>query len=84
METISRNDQINNVGVGKVTVIGNDGRYTVELDGGRKIQVFNASSESFSVGDTVGIRFLSNDKRQAEISGKSTRRLTRGVKQVWR
>jgi hypothetical protein len=84
IEMIARASQINNAGVGKVTAIGNDGRHTVQLDGGRMIQVFNASGQSLTVGDTVGIRFLGGDKRQAEISGRSTRRFAKEIRRVWR
>jgi hypothetical protein len=84
VQTVVRSGRINNAGVGKVVGVGNDGRHTVRLDGGLMIRVFNASGQSFSVGDTVGLRFLGKDLRQAEITGKSTRRLAGKIKRVWR
>jgi hypothetical protein len=79
----ARINQVNNTGVGRVVAITNDGRYTVELDGGRTLMVYSASG-TYNLDDTVSIRYLSKDKRQAEIAGKTTRRLATERTQVWR
>jgi translation initiation factor IF-1 len=80
----ARAAQVNNTGVGKVITVAKNGRHTVELDGGRRIMVFSATGENYNPGDTVSIRYLSGDKRQAEIAGKTTRRLATAVKRVSR
>jgi len=76
--------QVNNTGVGKVVSLDKNGRHTVELDGGRQIMIFSATGSNYNPGDTVSVRYLGKDKRQAEIAGKSTRRLATTTKQVWR
>ena len=84
LEKRARLAQVNNTGVGRIVAITNDGRYTVELDGGRTLMVYSASGVAYNLDDTVSIRYLSKDKRQAEIEGGTTRRLATETKMVWR
>lgn len=84
LEKRARINQVNNTGVAKVVALTKDGRHTVELDGGRKIMVFSATGIDYQIGETVSVRYLSGDKRQAEIAGKSTRKLATTMKVVWR
>ncbi len=83
IESRAKINQVNNTGVAKVIALTKDGRHTVELDGGRRIMVFSATGSDYQIGDTVSIRYLSADKRQAEIAGKSTRKLATTTKVVW-
>jgi Lon protease-like protein len=83
IEWRARESQVNNTGTAKIISRTNDGRHLVELDGGRRIMVFSASGENYNPGDTVSIRYLAKDKRQAEIAGKTTRRLATSIKKVW-
>ncbi|MBN2224952.1 MAG: hypothetical protein JW765_09785 [Deltaproteobacteria bacterium] len=84
IEKRARAAQVNNTGVGRVITRDKNGRHTVELDGGKRIMVFSATGENYNPGDTVSIRYNSKDKRQAEIVGKSTRRLATSIKRVSR
>jgi hypothetical protein len=84
IERRTKVNQVNNIGVAKVISLTKDGRHTVELDGGKRIMVFSATGENYNPGDTVSIRYLSGDKRQAEIAGKSTRRLSTTIKVISR
>lgn len=79
----ARAAQVNNTGVGKITAMTSDSRYTVQLDGGRTMMVY-AAVGTYNVGDIVSIRYLSKDKRQAEIAGKTTRLLTTNITRVSR
>lgn len=79
----ARAAQVNNTGVGRVTAMTNDSRYTVEIDGGRTMMLY-ATTGTYNVGDIVSIRYLSKDKRQAEIAGKTTRQMTTNIKRVSR
>lgn len=82
IEARAQVNQVNNTGVGKVVALTKDGRHTVEIDGGKQIMVYSATGSPYAVGDTVSIRYGS-DPRQAEIAGKSTRRLATTTKTVW-
>lgn len=84
IESRARINQVNNTGVGKIAAVSKDGRHTVTLDGGRQIMIFSATGETYQIGDTVSVRYLSGDKRQAEIAGKSTRKLASTTKVYWR
>ena len=80
----ARAAQVNNYATGKVTAVENDGRHTVALTGGRSIMVYSASGVNYDVGEYVTIRFLSGDKRQAEIAGKTTKVGATTTRQVYR
>jgi hypothetical protein len=84
IEKRAKANQINNTAIGKVVGLTNNGRHTVELDGGRKIMVFSATGANFGIGDTVTITYLGTDKRQAQITGSSTRKLATTHKDIWR
>jgi hypothetical protein len=83
VERKSKEAQVNNTGVGRVIAVTNDGRYTVRIDG-RNIMVYSASGVTYNINDVVSIRYLSKDRRQAEIAERTTRRLATQTKQVWR
>ena len=83
IELASTAAQVNNTGVGRVIAV-STGRYTVELDGGRTMMVYAASGATYNLNDVVSIRYLGKDKRQAEIAGRTTRRLAMDRKQVFR
>jgi hypothetical protein len=83
IEKRAKINQVNNAGVAKVVALTKDGRHTVELDGGRKIMIYSATGNNYDIGETVSVRYLSDDKRQAEIAGKSTRKLASTTKVVW-
>ncbi len=69
----ARAAQVNNYATGKVISVDSDGRHLVELTSGRRIMVYSASGVNYTTGDYVSIRYLSGDKRQAEIAGKTTK-----------
>jgi len=75
---------INNYATGKVVSVDGDGRHLVELTNGRQIMVYSASGVNYTTGDYVSIRYLSGDKRQAEIAGKTTKIAATTTRQVWR
>jgi hypothetical protein len=77
-------NQVNNTAVGMVLSVDGAGRHTVELDGGRRLMVFSATGTTYGAGDVVSIRYLSSDKRQAEIAGKTTRRAATTTVVVYR
>jgi hypothetical protein len=83
IERRARANQVNNTGVGKIIAVTNDGRYTVQVDG-RSLMVYSASGTTYNIGDIVSIRYLSKDRRQAEIAGRTTRKLATQTLQVWR
>ncbi len=78
-----KDGQVNNASTARIISRTNDGRHTIELDGGRRMMVFSASGENYNPGDIVSIRYISKDKRQAEIAGRTTRRLATSIKKVW-
>jgi len=80
----ARAAQVNNYATAKVISVETDGRHLVELTSGRRIMVYSASGTNYSPDDYVSIRYLSGDKRQAEIAGKTTKVKATATKQVWR
>lgn len=80
----ARGAQVNNYATGKVVSIDGDGRHLVELTSGRQVMVYSASGVNYVTGDYVSIRYLSGDKRQAEIAGKTTKVMATTTRQVWR
>jgi translation initiation factor IF-1 len=84
VEWRSRANQVNNCATGKVISVDGDGRHRVELTNGRQIMVYSASGVNYTPNDYVSIRFLSGDKRQAEIAGKTTKLAATTTRQVWR
>jgi hypothetical protein len=84
VEWRSRANQVNNYATGKVVSVDGDGRHTVELTSGRQLMVYSASGVNYTTDDYVSIRYLSGDKRQAEIAGKTTKIKAATTLQVYR
>ena len=80
----ARAAQVNNYATGKVISVEPDGRHLVELTSGRQIMVYSASGTDYTNGDYVSIRYLSGDKRQAEIAGKTTKLAATNTTKVYR
>ncbi len=83
IERRARINQVNNTGVGRILAVTEGNRYTVELEGGRTMMVYSTSG-TYNLNDVVSIRYLGKDRRQAEIAGRTTRRLATARKQVFR
>jgi hypothetical protein len=84
IERQARAAQVNNYATGKVLEVDVAGRHLVELTNGRQVMVYSASGVDYTAGEYVSVRYLSGDKRQAEIAGKTTKVGATTTKQVWR
>ncbi len=80
----ARAAQVNNCATAKVISVDGEGRHLVELTSGRRIMVYSASGVNYTANDYVSIRYLSGDKRQAEIAGKTTKIGATTTRQVYR